>query len=181
MDMKNKEEVKLENGLIRAVPIKKFKKLEVPNPAARNHALQVAIYNAEGIDPLSSYPEVQWRNYRTVFWVNSLGHYVTGEVVGYPNIEWNEEFGIRLIDLDTSESNILNLEVVRVRSSVDPGPSSGVVVVGRARVPLPEVPRIKQVERVGLVRFVEGKIVSEGHIVIAMKLVEVNEQWLQVF
>ncbi|KAK8651393.1 hypothetical protein V6N13_140995 [Hibiscus sabdariffa] len=178
---KEEEEVKRENALNRRIPVKIIKNLRDPKPAARNYVLRVTIYEAEGLDPPSLWPEVRCRNYRTILWVNSTDQYVTNEVRGYPSVIWNEEFNIRLMNVDRPEYYFLSLEVIRVRSRCDPGPSSGVVVVGRARVALPDAPRIKQSQRVGLTRLVGGTSVGQGHIMIAMKLIVVNEQWREVF
>ncbi|KAK8546129.1 hypothetical protein V6N13_067362 [Hibiscus sabdariffa] len=180
---KEEEEVKRENALNRIIPVKIIKNLRDPRPAAaaRNYVLLVTIYEAEGLDPPSLWPEVRFRNYRTLLWVNSSDQYMTNEVRGYPSVIWNEEFNIRLSGVDRPDYHYLSLEVIRVRSQCDPGPSSGVVVVGRARVPLPDALRIKQSQRVGLTRLVGGRSVGQGHIMIAMKLIVVNEQWREVF
>ncbi|KAL4341479.1 hypothetical protein GQ457_08G010770 [Hibiscus cannabinus] len=78
---KEEEEVKRENALNRRIPVKIIKNLRDPRPAAaaRNYVLLVTIYEAEGLDPPSLWPEVRFRNYRTLLWVNSVDQYMTNE------------------------------------------------------------------------------------------------------
>ncbi|MBA0764199.1 hypothetical protein Gotri_013563 [Gossypium trilobum] len=115
------------------------------------------IHYAEEIDPSSVYSEVHWRNYRVVFWVNPSDQYETGASRGYPIFIWEQLFNIPLINV-ISEHKFLSLEVMRTGGN--PGPSRGYIVVGRAKVALPKVLGIKECQRVGLVRFVDGQTVE---------------------
>ncbi|OMO88206.1 hypothetical protein CCACVL1_08527 [Corchorus capsularis] len=146
---------------------KKFRK--------EKYLLSLILHNAEGIEPVSKYPaNASRRNYRACVWIDPESRYETDEVVGgirkvafdeEIRIQFNNDYGIPL------ETNFLSLEIVRVRSRCDPGPSRGSVVVGRLRVPLPKVPLVKISRRFGLVRLVNGEIVGEGHIGISMKVI----------
>ncbi|MBA0852925.1 hypothetical protein Goshw_011433 [Gossypium schwendimanii] len=128
------------------------------------------IHYAEEIDPSSVYSEVHCRNYRVVFWVKPSDQYETGASRGYPIFIWEQLFNIPLINVVISEHKFLSLEVMRLGGN--PGPSRGYIVVGRAKVALPKVLGIKECQRVGLVRFVDGQTVGEGHIIISLTLIQ---------
>ncbi|XWS56682.1 hypothetical protein CRYUN_Cryun09bG0106600 [Craigia yunnanensis] len=169
------ENKKMANKLNPPVSMKKIRKGD-PIPEG-DYVLRLTINNAEGIDPPSKYPGVTLRNYRVLTWIDPGDQYLTDEVTESQKLEWNRLFDIPLNNVVTLESKFLSLEVIRVHSRCDPGPSKGVVVVGRVKVPLPKALGIKHCRRVGLVRFVEGATMGEGHITITMKLLQVNEHW----
>ncbi|KAG8487105.1 hypothetical protein CXB51_020651 [Gossypium anomalum] len=62
-----------------------------------------------------------------------------------------------------------------MRIGGNPGPSRGYIVVGRAKVALPKLPGIKESQRVGLVRLIDGQTVGEGHIIISLTLIQVKK------
>ncbi|EOY17897.1 Uncharacterized protein TCM_042598 [Theobroma cacao] len=150
--------------------IRNFRK-EEPD-VKRDYILILIIHSTEGIDPPSQYPGVTSRNYRVFASIQPGTQYLTEEAGGYPDVIWNERFDIPLKNRVPLQSNFLSLEVIRVPSKCDPGPSRGVVVVGRAKVPFPKEIGKRQCNRLGLARFVEGAVLGEGHITVSMILVE---------
>ena len=132
-------------------------------------ALCLAIGGAEGLDDLSSHPCVAERIYRVVYWVEPDDMFLTPAAVGLLDPIWKEERCI-VLGRPGKYRELLNVEVIRVCSKADPGTSYGVVVVGRAQIPLPWKPYKKKSGRFGLVR-VEGLgIKAEGHISLSMEL-----------
>ncbi|TYH07709.1 hypothetical protein ES288_A08G255400v1 [Gossypium darwinii] len=172
---KEKKEIEHKNKMAQLDSIQKIRRIQDPNFVKTNYILQIHIHYAEEIEPSSVYSEVHWRNYRVVFWVNPSDQYETGASRGYPKFIWEQLFNIPLINVVTSEPKFLSLEVMRIGGN--PGPSRGYIVVGRAKVALPKVPGIKECQRVGLVRFVDGQTVGEGHIIISLTLIQVNFHW----
>ncbi|XVE99710.1 hypothetical protein REPUB_Repub03eG0224100 [Reevesia pubescens] len=142
--------IKHEINLNRHLSFKKIKK-EDPIPE-KDYILRLIIHNVEGIDSPSKYPGVRRRNYRVMSWINPEEQYHTDEVKGFLKLKWDQQIDIPLNNVVTLESIFLSLEVIRVRSDCDPGPSKGFVVVGRVKVPLSKEPGFKQCKRFGLVR-----------------------------
>ncbi|XP_062152072.1 uncharacterized protein LOC133860497 [Alnus glutinosa] len=135
--------------------------------------LCLAILSAEGLDSPSSHPSVGKRIYRVVYWVEPEYKFCTLEALGLLNPVWEEQRRI-VLGVPGKYREFLNLEVVRVCSKADPGTSSGVVVVGRAQIPLPWKLYKNKSGRFGLVR-VEGLgLKAEGHIALSMELKKIR-------
>ncbi|KAK7320620.1 hypothetical protein VNO77_30260 [Canavalia gladiata] len=132
-------------------------------------SLQVKIFHAEGIDEPSLHPSVMSRIYCVVLWVRPSKEFYTNAVLGLLDPVWNKE-GTIYLENYPGEYAFLNLEVVRLNSVNDPVTSNGIVVVGRARIPLPKKINSTKLGRFGLVRVVEGRCRGEGHIVLSMEL-----------
>ncbi|KAF7830984.1 putative C2 domain-containing protein [Senna tora] len=133
-------------------------------------ALFINIRYAEGIDnPINT----TGRHYCVLYWLNPIHEFRTRVVHTLLNPSWNEVDVIPLpIRNHTHDySGFLNLEILRFGSPTDPGPSSGVSIAGRARVPLPKEPFCEIVGRFGLVRpDAQGHKAEAGHIVLSMEL-----------
>ncbi|GLU16274.1 hypothetical protein SLE2022_327140 [Rubroshorea leprosula] len=140
------------------------------------YCLNLQINHAEGLDPPILYPElpIGERNYRVVFWVGSNPssdrRYATSESGEALEPVWKERAQIPLGRFLDPE--VLNVEVVRVNAWSDPGPSTGIVLVGRTQIPLPSPWSVskKKGGRFGLVRPVGDGYRGEGHISISMEL-----------
>jgi hypothetical protein len=130
-------------------------------------ALHVMIFKAEGIDNPTNYPSVNNRAYNVVYWLNPDEEASTKTAVGV-NPEWNQDDMIVLENLD--DEVFLNVEVQRFDSLLDPGTSSGKVVVGRVKIPVPlEFYRRKVGSFPLLMSDGNGKRL-EGSILLAMRL-----------
>lgn len=131
--------------------------------------LNCAIYHAEDIDNPSRYPSVTERNYFVVFWAEPGTEFITHAVTGLPNPVWKERF--QMILQHPADCGFLSLEIMRVNSKSDPGTSTGLRTVGRAKIPLPKEVSTKNAGRFGLVRFDEDTgIKAEGHIILSIEL-----------
>lgn len=138
-------------------------------------ALCLIIRNAEGIDSPSRHPSVGRRIYRVVYWVEPDNKFLTPATIGLLDPVWEEKMCI-VLGMPGKYRKFLNLEVVRVCSKADPGTSSGVVVVGRAQIPLPSRQYKNKSGRFGLVR-VEGlELKAEGHISLSMELKNIRKK-----
>ncbi|XP_027368509.1 uncharacterized protein LOC113874487 [Abrus precatorius] len=132
-------------------------------------SLQLNILHAEGIDEPNLHPSVGDRSYCVVLWVMPGREFYTNTVMGMLNPIWNSEGVIFLRNLP-DKYTFLYLEVLRLNSVTDPGTSNGVVVVGRAKIPLPKNVNCKKSGRFGLVRVESGRCKAEGHIILSMEL-----------
>lgn len=71
----------------------------------------------------------------------------------------------------------LKLEVLRVESTIDPGTSSRIALVGRAQIPLLKLSNERR-RRYGLVRLDGSGYKAEGHIILDTELKKVvREYW----
>ncbi|GAV56789.1 C2 domain-containing protein [Cephalotus follicularis] len=131
--------------------------------------LTYTIYSAEGLDNQNTFPGVTNRHYAVVSWTEPGSDLCTSVRRGAPNPIWKEGFRFPLNK--DKNCRFLYVEVVRLNSRTEPGCSRGLVVVGRARIPLPEeVTREDQHGRFGLTRMVGSELMGEGHIFMSMRL-----------
>ncbi|CAL0324445.1 unnamed protein product [Lupinus luteus] len=131
--------------------------------------LHLEILYAEDIDNPSIHPYVLNREYRLAVWVDPNEEFSTIPVEGILNPVWNAS-GVILLKKFLEYHTFLNVEVLRVNSMNDPGTSSGVVIVGKVKIPLPTVLYGEKVGRFGLVREMGEGFKVEGHIYLSMKL-----------
>ncbi|OIW08496.1 hypothetical protein TanjilG_03172 [Lupinus angustifolius] len=131
--------------------------------------LHLEILYAEDIDNPSIYPNVFNREYRLVVWVDPNQEFSTIPVEGLWNPVWNAS-GVILLKKFPEYHTFLNVEVLRVNSVNDPGTSSGVVIVGKVKIPLPRVLYGEKIGRFELVREMGEGFKLEGHIHLSMKL-----------
>ncbi|CAL0324447.1 unnamed protein product [Lupinus luteus] len=131
--------------------------------------LHLEILYAEDIDNPDIHPYVLNREYRLVVWVYPNEEFSTIPVEGLLNPVWNAS-GFILLKKFPEYHNFLNVEVLRVNSMNDPGTSSGVVIVGKAKIPLPRVLYGEKTGRFELVREMGEGFKVEGHIHLSMKL-----------
>ena len=130
-------------------------------------ALHVMIFKAEGIDNPTNYPSVNNRAYNVVYWLKPDEEASTKIAVGV-NPEWNQDDMIVLENLD--DEVFLNVEVHRCDSFLDPGTSSGKVVVGRVKIPVPLEFYRRKVGSFPLLRSDGNGKRLEGSILLAMRL-----------
>lgn len=138
-------------------------------------ALCLAIRSAEGLDSPSSHPSVGKRIYRVEYWVEPEYKFLTPATLGLLDPVWEEERCI-VLGVPGKYREFLNLEVIRVCSKADPGTSSGVVVVGRAQIPLPWKLYKNKSGRFGLVRVERIGLKAEGHIALSMELKKIRRK-----
>lgn len=123
------------------------------------------IHYAEDIDNPSDYPiDYSERNYAVIFWVQPGREHHTNVVKGSPNPIWKQ--GFRMILNPDEEFGFLNMEVVRVHSRADPGTSTGLILVGRVRIPILRKPCMIS-QRYGLVRPEGSGYKAEGHLYVS--------------
>uniref|UniRef100_A0A6N2M4J5 C2 domain-containing protein n=1 Tax=Salix viminalis TaxID=40686 RepID=A0A6N2M4J5_SALVM len=136
--------------------------------------LVISIHHAEGIDNPSSYPSVINRNYRVLFWVYPDDQLATELASGSPNLAWNKKYCIELDE--ARDCRFLYVEVLRCGSSSEsePGTSNGLRLVGRAKIALPNLSGKTQ-GRYGLVRLEEDGYKAEGHIILSMELMKIDQ------
>ncbi|XP_054796222.1 uncharacterized protein LOC129301661 [Prosopis cineraria] len=112
------------------------------------------------------------RCYCVLYWIEPDNVFHTRPV--HPsrnNPVWEELDVLPVLDYAPENSGFLHGEVARLCSDTDPGPSSGSVIVGRARVPLPKIPYCTIEDRFGLVKHIgEGHMCLAGDIILCMKL-----------
>ncbi|KAK9282625.1 hypothetical protein L1049_010844 [Liquidambar formosana] len=131
--------------------------------------LNLTIHHADDIENSTTHPNVNRRLYGVVGWVTPEGYeFFTQEAEGLPNPVWNLRYQIALGR--PMEGRFLNLEVVRIGSKTDPGTSTGLVLVGRTRIPLPKELPTKKGSRHGLVRLDGQGYKAEGNISITMQV-----------
>jgi hypothetical protein len=127
--------------------------------------LHVMIYRAEGLDRFSKYHNV-------VYWIKPGEEFQTEVVEGFVAPEWNQEDVLLLENLDGKV--FLNVEVQRFNSLVDPGTSSGKVVVGRVKIPIPKAFDQRKVGSFHLIRSDEKGLRLEGNILLSMTLQKIK-------
>ncbi|XP_048231716.1 uncharacterized protein LOC8262752 [Ricinus communis] len=137
----------------------------------RDIALILSIFHAEGIDDPMMSP-ITYRTYKVEFWVEIGTLCMTPEVYGLPNPEWNKKF--RILLENPMDCRFLYVEVIRTCSKIDPGTSTGEVLVGRVRLPLPEL-STKIEGSFELVRPEGPGCRVQGHIRLAMELRKVRK------
>ncbi|KAK7350358.1 hypothetical protein VNO77_08886 [Canavalia gladiata] len=77
-----------------------------------------------------------------------------------------------MIFLDSFDDyTFLNVEVQRFHSTQDPGPSSGRIILGRARIPSP---KLFYHEVVGSFSLIKSEGNTKVHIIVAMRLERIN-------
>ncbi|KAE9610628.1 hypothetical protein Lal_00029810 [Lupinus albus] len=131
--------------------------------------LHLEILYVEDIENPSIHPYSFNREYRLAVWVDPNDEFSTIPVEGLLNPVWNSS-GVILLKKFPRHHIFLNVEVLRVNSMNDPGTSSGVVIVGRVKIPLPKVLSGEKIGRFGLVRERGEGFKVEGHIRLSMKL-----------
>ncbi|AES71110.1 putative C2 domain-containing protein [Medicago truncatula] len=144
-------------------------------------ALHVMIYKAEGIDNPANYPSVNNRAYNVVYWLKPDEEASTKIAVGV-NPEWNQDDMVVLENLD--DEVFLNVEVQRFDSLLDPGTSSGKVVIGRVKIPVPMEFYRRKVGSFPLLRSDGNGNRLEGSILLAMRLQRIkgdSESTLQYY
>ncbi|KAI9125763.1 hypothetical protein K1719_003181 [Acacia pycnantha] len=86
---------------------------------------------------------------------------------------WNQVYCIPIIENIHGNYGFLYVEVARLYSETDPGTSSGTVIVGRAKVPLPREPYKEVGRRFELARpSGDGHMCFAGNIILPMELRE---------
>ncbi|KAK7311257.1 hypothetical protein RJT34_09276 [Clitoria ternatea] len=129
--------------------------------------LHVMIMSAMGIDHPTLHPNVVSRYYNVVYWVEPGDELRTCVKEGVCPT-WNQKGMLYLQSVD--DPAFLSLEVQRFDSIVDPGTSSGRVVVGRARIPFPEMFDRDVIGTYALVRSEGETRRPEGLVSVAMRL-----------
>ncbi|XP_045805050.1 uncharacterized protein LOC123898199 [Trifolium pratense] len=134
--------------------------------------LHVIIHRAEGLDQFADDPSVKNRDYNVVYWIKPDEEIHTKVVEGFVTPEWNQANDFMLENLD--DDSFLNVEVQRFNSLDDPGTSSGNVVVGRVKIPLPTVFNRREVRSFPLLRSDEKGCRLEGNILLSMRLKKIE-------
>ncbi|XAR65903.1 hypothetical protein NMG60_11011900 [Bertholletia excelsa] len=130
--------------------------------------LHVELSHAEELDSRNMGPGGERRRYQVFAWVIPGIEFVTPEVDGLPDPAWALVYSMQV--LSPKVGKYLHIEVVRTCSKSDPGTSTGNVLIGWTQIPLPrEVDKIKA-GRYGLLRPVGPGFVSEGYIILFMKI-----------
>ncbi|CAK7330603.1 unnamed protein product [Dovyalis caffra] len=134
-----------------------------------NIFLILTIIQPNGIDSLNI--DLDNRIYKVLSWVEPGNKYTTPEVGGSLDPEWWQQ--IRIPFKNPWDCRSLYLEVIRTHSKSDPGTSTGEVLVGRLKIPLPRLSspiqgtfRLMKLEGPGYKR--------EGSIRLAMELREID-------
>ncbi|XP_061951913.1 uncharacterized protein LOC133674720 [Populus nigra] len=150
------------------------KNKRIANERDNRIGLVLSIHHAEGIDNPSNYPSVFNRNYCVLFWVYPDDQLATEFVSGSPDLAWNQKYRIELDE--SRDCRFLHVEVLRCGSSSEsnPGTSDGMRLVGRAKIPLPDLSG-KTEGRYELVRLEEDGYKAEGHITLSMKLIKIDQ------
>ncbi|KAK2442045.1 hypothetical protein QL285_013271 [Trifolium repens] len=123
--------------------------------------LHVTIFRAEGLDKFAKYHNV-------VYWIKPGEEIHTDVVEGSVAPEWYEDDVLMLDNLD--DKVFLNVEVQRFNSLVDPGTSSGNVVVGRVKIPIPKSFYRSKVGSFHLIRSDENGLRLHGNILLSVRL-----------
>lgn len=103
------------------------------NEKEESMILDLKVLHAIEIDETNINAPNDIKSYNVIISVSPDECYVTHVTKGLPNPVWNEQFYIRV----DGSLPFLDLEVIRMSPLPDPGPSHGMIVVGRTRVPLP--------------------------------------------
>jgi hypothetical protein len=134
--------------------------------------LHVTIHRAEGLDRFANNSYIKNRDYNVVYWIKPGEEIHTKVVKGFATPEWNHDNVLVLENLDGKV--FLNVEVQRFNSLVDPGTSSGKVVVGRVKIPIPKVFDQRKVGSFHLIRSDEKGLRLEGNILLSMTLQKIK-------
>ncbi|KAL2525760.1 Uncharacterized protein Adt_10814 [Abeliophyllum distichum] len=141
--------------------------------------LSLKIFSAEDIDRATMNPNGDMRRYQALIWVRHKDeNYITNIASGLPNPSWDSACIIPL-GIYEPYKYFLHVEVYRMCSKSDPGPSSGIALVGKTRIPLPKLGH-KICGRFGLVRPNDAVgpssgsssdlgCIAEGHIILNME------------
>ncbi|KAJ0045711.1 hypothetical protein Pint_06440 [Pistacia integerrima] len=130
------------------------------------------IHYAEEVDKPSDYPiDYSERNYVVIFWIDPERVYNTRVVRGSPNPIWKQDFCMVINPVESF--GFLNIEVVRLNSRADPGTSTGWILVGRVRIPIPRKICTKS-QRYGLVRPEGSGYKPEGHLFVSMETKKIH-------
>lgn len=134
--------------------------------------LHIVIYRAEGIDKCEETHTkvaqgIKNRGYNVVHWIKP-GEELHTKVVEGVTPEWNQSGFIMLENLD--DDVFLNVEVQRFNSLADPGSSSGKVVVGRVKIPIPVAYNRRKVGSFPLLRRDGNCHRLEGRVLLSMRL-----------
>ncbi|CAK7340678.1 unnamed protein product [Dovyalis caffra] len=131
--------------------------------------LILTIIQVNGIDSLNS--DLDNRIYKVESWVESGNRYTTPELYGVDPL-WLHQF--RIPFKNPRDCRSLYLEVIRTHPKSDPGTSTGEVLVGKLKIPLPRLSspvegafRLTKLEGPGYKR--------EGSITLTMELMEIDE------
>jgi hypothetical protein len=103
-----------------------------------------------------------------VYWIKPGEEIHTDVVEGSVAPEWYEDDVLMLDNLD--DKVFLNVEVQRFNSLVDPGTSSGNVVVGRVKIPIPKSFYRSKVGSFHLIRSDENGLRLHGNILLSVRL-----------
>ncbi|CAL0324452.1 unnamed protein product [Lupinus luteus] len=131
--------------------------------------LHLEILYAEDIDNPNIHPHMFNREYRLAVWVDPIEEFSTIPVEGLLNPAWNAS-GVIFLKKFPEDHTFLNIEGLRINSMNDPGTSSGVVIAGRVKIPLPRVLYGEKIGCFGLVREMGEGFEVEGHILLSIKL-----------
>lgn len=138
--------------------------------------LYIVIYRAEGIDKceeIHTNAGVKNRGYNVVHWIKP-GEEIQTKVVEGVTPVWNQGDVIMLESLD--DEVFLNVEVQRFDSLADPGSSSGKVVVGRVKIPIPVAYNRRKVGSFPLIRNDGNCRRLEGRVLLAMRLQRIKPE-----
>ncbi|KAI9156302.1 hypothetical protein LWI28_004055 [Acer negundo] len=141
-------------------------------------ALSLTVHYADDIESPKSYPSVLVDN-RVYYVACSIApgagiQFNTNLVKGLPDPSWKQNFRIWLDD-PLHNHTFIYMEVIKLYSTSDPGTSNGKVVVGRAKIPMPDKVSRKKEGRFGLMRSDEkGGWRPEGHIAVSMEIVRID-------
>lgn len=136
--------------------------------------LHVKIHKAVGIDEPTRHPCVESRHYNVIYWVKP-GEEIRTKVTKGLTPKWNQIDVILLDSLD--DEVVLNVEVQRFNSVVDPGTSNGNVVIGRVRIPFPMVFNRRKVGSFPLLRRDGNGYKLEGAIYLSMRLQRIKDDF----
>ncbi|OIW00757.1 hypothetical protein TanjilG_19197 [Lupinus angustifolius] len=131
--------------------------------------LHLEILYAKDIDNPNIHSYVFNREHRLAVWVDPNENFSTIPIEGLLNPVWNAT-GVILLKNFPKYHAFLNVEVLRVNSMNDPGSSSGVVIVGKVKIPLHRVLYGEKIGRFGLVREMGEGFKVEGYIHLSVKL-----------
>ncbi|KAL2548729.1 uncharacterized protein Fot_10259 [Forsythia ovata] len=140
--------------------------------------LCLKIFSAEDIDRATMNPNGEMRRYRALIWVRHMDeNFITPTASGLPNPSWDSAC-ILPLGIYEPFRYFLHVEVYRMCAKSDPGSSTGIVLVGKTRIPLPKLGH-KICGRFGLVRPNDAPssssgsdlgCIAEGHIILDMEI-----------
>lgn len=135
----------------------------------RYFVLFVYIKKAYNVDALAGVFKTLSEFYRVdVVESRYLRQFHTPSATGKPEPSWHCCTKITFDEFPSDE--FLFFEVMKLRSGDDPGPSSGNVVVGRTKVPIPNRVGESGWQRYKLIRLSEGEKEIGGFIEVAMEI-----------